>query len=94
MPPRRAQPIKITQIEQRRLDAGLTQQQLAEQADISARTLQRIEHRDMENPPIRYLANLAIVLQCELEDLIEPEWREWLRNRWGKPKAKRRKRIL
>jgi len=56
--------------------------------------LPRIEHRDMENPPIRYLANLAIVLQCELEDLIEPEWREWLRNRWGKPKAKRRKRIL
>lgn len=94
MPPRRTQPIETTEIERRRTEAGLTQEQLAEKADISARTLQRIEHRDMENPPIRYLANLAIVLECQLEDLIESEWREWMSNRWGKPKAKRRKRIL
>ncbi len=77
----------------RRRNAGLTQPELAEQADISLRTLQRIEMREMDNPPIRYLANLAIVLGCKLEELIEPEWREWRRNRFGKPKAKPRRRI-
>lgn len=77
----------------RRQRAGLTQAELAKRADISLRTLQRIEMREMNNPPIRYLSNLAIVLGCELEDLIEPEWREWHRNRWGKPKAKQRRRI-
>jgi hypothetical protein len=32
----------------------------------------------MLNPPLRYLVNLSIVLGCELDDLIEDEWREWL----------------
>lgn len=86
-------PAAPTHIARRRLLGGLTQPELAKQADISLRTLQRIEMREMDNPPIRYLANLAIVLGCELEDLIEPEWREWHRNRWGKPKAKPRRRI-
>ena len=46
-------------------------------AGISLRTLQRIERLEVDNPPVRYLANCAIVLGCELDDLIEPEWREW-----------------
>ena len=29
----------------------------------------------MPNPPLRYLVNLSIVLGCELDDLIEDEWR-------------------
>lgn len=82
-----------TRIAKARQARRLTQPELAKRAEISLRTLQRIEMREMDNPPIRYLANLAIVLGCELEDLIEPEWREWHRNRWGKPKAKPRRRI-
>lgn len=31
----------------------------------------------MPNPPLRYLANCAIVLGCQPEDLIEEEWRRW-----------------
>lgn len=31
----------------------------------------------MANPPLRYLANAAILLRVELEDLIEDEWRAW-----------------
>ncbi len=31
----------------------------------------------MDNPPIRYLTNCAIVFGCELEHLVEPVWREW-----------------
>jgi len=41
------------------------------------RTLQRVERLEIDNPPIRYLTNCAIALGCELEDLIEPAWREW-----------------
>lgn len=74
---------RLTRIEQRRLAAGLSQEELAERSRLSVRTLQRLEHGEMENPSIRYLANLAIVLGCELEDLIEPEWREWADLNWG-----------
>lgn len=73
----------LTRIEQRRRRAGLSQEDLAAKSRISVRTLQRLEHRDMDNPPLRYLTNLAIVLDCELEDLIEPAWREWAELDWG-----------
>jgi transcriptional regulator with XRE-family HTH domain len=64
---------------ERRKAAGLSQRELAKQAGISLRTFQRIERLDVDNPPIRYLTNCAIVLGCELEDLVEPAWREWKR---------------
>jgi transcriptional regulator with XRE-family HTH domain len=60
-----------------RRQAGLSQRALAERAGLSLRTLQRIERLEIDNPPVRYLTNCAIVLGCELEDLIEPAWREW-----------------
>ena len=73
----------LTRVEQLRRQAGLSQEELAAKARISVRTLQRLEHRDLTNPPIRYLANLAIVLGCEREDVIEPAWREWAELDWG-----------
>jgi transcriptional regulator with XRE-family HTH domain len=60
-----------------RRQARLSQRVLAERAGLSLRTLQRIERLEIDNPPVRYLTNCAIVLGCELEDLIEPAWREW-----------------
>jgi hypothetical protein len=36
-----------------------------------------LEHGGHRTPPLRHLANCAIVLGCKLEDLIEPEWRRW-----------------
>jgi transcriptional regulator with XRE-family HTH domain len=89
MPPREEKPT-LTRIESLRLEAGLTQAQLAEKADISLRTLQRIEHRDTANPAIRALANIAIALGTDLESVIEPAWREWLPNSYGE-RAKRRR---
>jgi transcriptional regulator with XRE-family HTH domain len=71
------QPRPRTRLYERRTAAGLSQRRLAELTGISLRTLQRIERLEMDNPPLRYLANCAIALSCELEDLIEPEWREW-----------------
>ncbi|MCU1529282.1 MAG: hypothetical protein JWP75_3045 [Frondihabitans sp.] len=29
------------------------------------------------NPKIRLLSNCALVLGCDIEDLIEPVWRKW-----------------
>jgi transcriptional regulator with XRE-family HTH domain len=66
-----------SRLHERRRAAGLSQRALADQAGISLRTLQRIERLEIDNPPIRYLTNCAIVLGGELEDLIEPPWREW-----------------
>ena len=56
---------------------GARPRELAKQAGISLRTFQRIERLEVDNPPIRYLTNCAIVLGCELEDMVEPAWQEW-----------------
>jgi hypothetical protein len=39
-------------------------------------------------PPVRHLANCAIVVGCKLEDLIEPEWRRWQQFDGGPPRPK------
>jgi transcriptional regulator with XRE-family HTH domain len=83
MPPRKDR-VGVTRIEQRRIAAGLTQRELARRADISLSTLQRIEQLDNDNPGVRYLANIASVLGCAIEDLIEESWREPMENRWGR----------
>jgi transcriptional regulator with XRE-family HTH domain len=78
MPPRRRRYYsECTAIEKMRIAAGWTQAEFAGQARISVRTLQRIESGEMDNPPIRYLTNIAIALGCELDDVIEPAWREF-----------------
>lgn len=75
MPPRRRRyPTECTAIEKMRISAGWTQEELAHQAQISVRTLQRIEGRETDNPSIRPLLNIAGVLGCELADVIEPSW--------------------
>lgn len=50
---------------------------------ISVATLRRLERGQMDNPPLRYLQNLAIALEVKLDTLIEPGWREW----WPRPGA-------
>jgi hypothetical protein len=37
-----------------------------------------LERNKVRNPPLRYLINCAIVLDCHWNDLIEPEWEEWI----------------
>lgn len=84
MPPPKKDRTGLTRIEQRRIAAGLTQRELARRAEISLSTLQRIEQLENDNPGVRYLANIASVLGCEIEDLIEDSWREPMENRWGR----------
>jgi transcriptional regulator with XRE-family HTH domain len=75
MPPRRRRYYtECTAIEKMRISAGWTQEELARMAKISVRTLQRIEGRETDNPSIRPLLNIAAILGCELEDVIEQSW--------------------
>lgn len=67
-----------TRLAERRRAAGLSQGDLARLTGVSARTIQRIESRRTTNPPVRYLVNCAIALDCRLEDVVEPEWLTWL----------------
>ncbi len=68
---------------------GVTEQELATVTGMSTATYWRLEHGQMPDPPLRLLANCALALGVELEDLIEDEWREWkvLDARYGQPPA-------
>jgi transcriptional regulator with XRE-family HTH domain len=76
-PADRERSLQRTRLAARRVGRNLSQAQLARLTGISARTIRRLEAGQMDNPPIRYLVNCAIVLSCELDDVIEPEWCEW-----------------
>lgn len=56
-----------------RKNAGLTQQELAEQSGVPLRTLQQYEQRqkDINKAQAGYLAMLARVLCCKVEELME-----------------------
>lgn len=66
-----------TRLAIRRLERGLSQAQLARAVGLTRTTYWRLEAGQVANPKLRMLVNLAIALDCELEDLIEDEWREW-----------------
>ncbi|WP_081686499.1 helix-turn-helix domain-containing protein [Candidatus Solirubrobacter pratensis] len=63
--------------------AGLRQDELAETVGVSVATLRRLERGEIDNPPLRYLQKIAIALDAQLADVIEPEWRQW----WPRPGA-------
>lgn len=78
MPPRDvARAESPTRLARARAARGVTQADLADAIGISIATYQRLEGGRMANPPIRYLANAAIALGCDLRDLCEPQWLTW-----------------
>jgi transcriptional regulator with XRE-family HTH domain len=59
----------------RRLAKGLSQQSLAERARLSKSTVERIEDsEDGVGIKLDHLVTLALVLECELLDVIDSEW--------------------
>lgn len=66
-----------TPLARMRLKRGVTQKQMWEATGISRSAYMRMERGTHPNPPIRYVANCAIALGCDIEDLIQDEWREW-----------------
>jgi transcriptional regulator with XRE-family HTH domain len=75
-----------SRLAERRIERNMSQAQLARYAGISLRTLVRLERKETENPPLRYLVNLSILLHCRVSDLIEDEWLEWATFTEGGPK--------
>ena len=53
----------------------LTQRELAERARLSKSSVERIEHsEDGTGVKLDHLVMLALVLECELLDLVDDEW--------------------
>lgn len=77
-----AKPVqRKTRLAEWREKRGITQEELAVATGISTSTIRRLENpADIvrANPPLRYLQNCALALGCKLNQLIEPEWQEWM----------------
>lgn len=65
-----------TRIAHWRVKRGLTQQEVADLVGLSLNGYWKYERDRIFNPGVRQLANLAIIFGCQIEDLIEDEWRE------------------
>jgi len=61
-----------------RREAGVEQHEFAKAAGISLRTLQRLESREIKNPPVRYLISCATALGLS-------SWHLLLEDEWGEP---------
>jgi transcriptional regulator with XRE-family HTH domain len=60
---------------------GITQEELAVATGISTSTIRRLANPATlarANPPLRYLQNFALALGCDLDEIVEPEWKEWM----------------
>lgn len=75
--PRPTRSKRRTKLAELRIERGLTQAQLAGSVGIPIASYRRLERDEMRDPGIRTLANLAIALHVDLENLIEDHWREW-----------------
>lgn len=72
-----------TRLAHHRLEARLTQKQMAEMTGMSLITYRRLERAELDNPPLRHLVNCLLVLRTRLPDLrlgdlIEPQWLQWV----------------
>lgn len=74
----------MLKLKKKRLEAGLSQSQLAEKAGMNVRTLQ---HYEQENSPKNFdharidtILRVCLALNCKLEDVIEnPEYLKLLK---------------
>lgn len=67
-----------TRLGRMRVEAGLTQTDMAERTGLSASEYWRLEHnRSPHAVNLRALVNCALVLGVAVDELIEDEWREW-----------------
>lgn len=82
-----------TKLARERLLAGLTQQEIAQLAGMSEATYRRLESGGMNNPPLRFLVNIALVLEVDLFDLVEDEWLDWMPFDQRQPEPPRARRI-
>jgi transcriptional regulator with XRE-family HTH domain len=74
-----------TRVARTRVAAGITQEKLAEVTGIPLATYRRLERGQLDNPPIRYLSNIALVLNVDLDEICEDDWLWWTVFRDGQP---------
>ena len=73
----------MLKLKKKRLEAGLSQSQLAEKAGLNVRTLQHYEQKNspknFDHARIDTILRVCLALNCKLEDVIEnPEYLELL----------------
>jgi transcriptional regulator with XRE-family HTH domain len=68
-----------TKLARKRVERGMTQEEVADAAGIRLSTYWKLERGRMENPGVRYFVNCAVVLGCKVEDLLDDELLEWWR---------------
>lgn len=68
-----------TLLAEARIKKGIPQRRLAADCGLSLSSYGRLERGRFEigKIPLPWLANLAIALDVELLDILEPSWREW-----------------
>ncbi len=67
-----------TKLARLRLDRGYSQLDIELATGIGVRTLQRLEAGEITNPPLMYLVNCAVALECSIEELVEDEWLQFV----------------
>lgn len=60
-----------------RLEADLTQSQVARAVGLSIASYRRLERGENDNPPLRWLVNCRIFFSRDVRDLLELDWLEW-----------------
>ena len=65
----------MLKLKKKRMEAGLSQSQLAEKADLNVRVLQHYEQgsKNFDHTRIDKILRVCIALDCKFEDIIENE---------------------
>lgn len=65
----------MVKLKEKRLEAGLTQSQLAEKTGLNVRVLQHYEQgsKKFDHARVDKILRVCIALNCKLEDIIEDE---------------------
>lgn len=66
----------MTPIDKKCIEKGITRAELSRRSGVPVRTLESWSARVRKNPSVYQLYRVAQVLECHIEDLIEPELAE------------------
>lgn len=63
----------MTPIDKRCIEKGITRVELSRRSGVPVRTLESWSARAIKSPNVYQMYRVAQVLECHIEDLIEPE---------------------
>ena len=66
----------LTPVDKRSIEKGISRSELSRQSGVPIRTLESWANRSRKSPDVYQLYKVAKVLDCHIEDLIEPEFAE------------------